>query len=282
MRLIEDATSMTETVRRWRSESQTIGFVPTMGWFHEGHLSLMRESVRKADKTVVSLFVNPRQFGPQEDLESYPKDLDRDAQLAEKTGVDILFSPSSDIIYPDGYQTNISVKNLSLGLCGGSRPGHFDGVTTIVTKLFNLVQPDIAIFGEKDYQQLAVIRQLVKDLNYNITIIGHPIVREHDGLAMSSRNKYLTGDSRKNALCLFRAIKHAQQRVRSSEIPVKSTELIEELLEIIHTTPHCDPDYIEIVDKVTLTATEIAESGNILALAVFVNEKVRLIDNTTL
>lgn len=282
MKCIEDALAMAGIVREWRKKGETIGFVPTMGWFHEGHLALMEESKKRADKTVVSLFVNPRQFGPQEDLTNYPRDHKRDAILAKRAGVDVIFLPTTETMYPDGYQTNISVQKLSKGLCGATRPVHFDGVATVVTKLFNLVQPDIAVFGEKDYQQLALIRQLTKDLNFNIEIIGHPIVREVDGLAMSSRNKYLDEQERKDVLCLSRALDHGRRRVSRSDSGVESNELIEELLAIIHSAPGCEADYIDIVDKTTLISTEIAEPGNILALAVFVNEKVRLIDNTKL
>lgn len=282
MKFVEDALTMASIVREWRKKDKSIGFVPTMGWFHEGHLSLMKASLIKTDKTVVSLFVNPRQFGPHEDLGNYPRDHQRDSNLAEEIGVDVLFLPTIESMYPEGYQTNISVQKLSLGLCGASRPVHFDGVATIVTKLFNLVQPDVAIFGEKDYQQLALIRQLTKDLNFNIEIIGHPIVREYDGLAMSSRNKYLDKHERENALCLFQTIQYAKKVVGKSEKEVSSKALINELSTIIQAAPGCEVDYVSIVDKITLNPTENAERGNILALAVFVNKKVRLIDNTLL
>jgi len=282
VKFVEDALTISGIVRDWRKKGETIGFVPTMGWFHEGHLALMKESIKKADRTVVSLFVNPRQFGPHEDLDNYPQDHHRDSALAEGIGVDVLFTPTLETMYPKGYQTNITVQQLSRGLCGASRPVHFDGVATVVTKLFNLVQPDIAVFGEKDYQQLALIRQLTKDLNFNIEIIGHPIVREVDGLAMSSRNKYLDKQERKNVLCLFQAIEYAKKRVGESENGVRTPELIAELLSIIQSAQGCVADYISIVDKTTLTPTEIAGPGNVLALAVFVNNKVRLIDNTKL
>lgn len=279
---VEDNKGITNIIRGWRQNNEIIGLVPTMGCFHRGHLSLMEESVANADKTVVSLFVNPLQFSPAEDLDSYPRDLQQDMQLAEKIGVDVLFSPKIDIMYPQGYQTNVSVQKLSSGLCGESRPGHFEGVATVVTKLFNLVQPDIAVFGRKDYQQLAIIRQLTKDLNYNIDIIGHPIVRESDGMAMSSRNKYLNTEGRKKGLCLFNALEYAKKKMSSAHATLKSSDLIKELFSIIEEAPGCKVDYISIVDKDTLATTTKAEKGNVLALAVFIDNSVRLIDNTVL
>ncbi len=282
MKFIDDAIAITEIVREWHRNDEVVGLVPTMGFFHEGHLALMEESIKRADRTVVSLFVNPLQFGPHEDLHSYPRDLQRDHRLAEETGVDILFSPTVEIMYPEGYQTKISVSKLSSGLCGKSRPDHFDGVATVVSKLFNLVKPDIAVFGQKDYQQLAIIRQLCRDLNFGIDIIGYDIVREDDGLAMSSRNKYLNSDERLNALCLFKALQYAKQRVGTGNNKLLSSKLIEELSAIINSTPDCEVDYVAIVDKKTLAATETASSGNQLALAVYINKKIRLIDNITL
>ncbi len=282
MKVIQSVKEISNIVSGWRREGETIGLVPTMGWFHEGHLSLMRMAREKASKLVVTLFVNPMQFGPSEDLGSYPRDLDRDRKLAELTGADILFSPPTEDIYPEGFQTQVSIKELSKGLCGASRPGHFNGVTTVVTKLFNLTQPDIAVFGEKDYQQLALIRRIVKDLNFNIAIIGHPIVREKDGVAMSSRNSYLTGDERKHALCLYTSILHAKKRVRESTDTLRSDTLKGEIEEIIQSTPGCTVDYVSIFDKDSLIASQTVDKDCMLALAVKINDRIRLIDNTPL
>jgi pantoate--beta-alanine ligase len=281
VRIIEDIAILNAQIKSWKKSHKTIGLVPTMGFFHDGHLALMKEAQRKTDRTVVTVFVNPRQFGPQEDLDKYPRDISRDTALAKAAGVDLLFCPSADAVYPAGYQTTVSVLQLSQGLCGASRPGHFDGVATILVKLFNLVQPDIAVFGEKDYQQLALIRQLVMDLNFPIDIIGHPIVREADGLAMSSRNKYLEGEERANAVCLYTALQHAVKCIRQKE-QVATEDLIADLKIILHEKEGCKVDYISIVHPQTLKKKTIAEKGDIVALAVFINNKIRLIDNITL
>ncbi len=282
MKIVTSVQEITDLVSQWKKEGACIGLVPTMGWFHEGHLALMRLARKKADKVIVSLFVNPMQFGPSEDLESYPRDIERDYKLASETGADILFSPPVEDIYPGGYQTTISVKELSVGLCGGSRPGHFDGVTTVVAKLFNMTQPDIACFGEKDYQQLAVIRRMVKDLNYNLEIIGHPIVREEDGVAMSSRNTYLTNEEREHATCLYRSILHAQQRATHDSTNLTSETLIKDITNIIESTPGCVVDYVSIFDKDSLLPVSSIQRGAVLALAVVINSRIRLIDNTSL
>ncbi len=279
MEIINDVAEMAEVVSRWRREGETIGLVPTMGWFHDGHLSLMKLARKKADKVIVTLFVNPIQFGPSEDLDSYPRDLERDRLLAEDTGADVLFTPNAEVMYPDGFQTKVVVKELTKKLCGASRPGHFDGVTTVVSKLFHLTQPDIAVFGKKDFQQLAVIRRMVRDLNFNITIIGHPIVREEDGLAMSSRNSYLNKEERRHALCLYSAIQYAQKRVKESEAPFDSATLVGEIEERIHVTPGCRVDYVSIFDQDSLVPSQTVEASSVLALAVTINDRVRLIDN---
>ncbi len=278
---VEELPQAISQVKTWRDTEKTIGLVPTMGYFHEGHLSLMRKSHELADKTVATIFVNPRQFGPNEDLEKYPRNLDRDAQLAEEAGVDMLFCPSAATIYPTNYQTNITVDKLSQGLCGTSRPGHFDGVATVVTKLFNIITPDIAVFGKKDYQQLALIRQMATDLNYNIEIIGHDIVREKDGLAMSSRNKYLGEDERQEARCLYEALQMAVATI-SEKKHVDASVLKNTLRAFLEKTKSCTVDYIEIVDSITLQRKNIAQAGDILALAAYFNDKVRLIDNVEL
>ncbi len=278
---VEELPQAISQVKTWRESGETIGLVPTMGYLHEGHLSLMRKSHELADKTVATIFVNPRQFGPNEDLDKYPSNLDRDAQLAEDAGVDLLFCPSAASIYPVNYQTNITVTKLSQGLCGTSRPGHFDGVATVVAKLFNIIAPDIAVFGKKDYQQLALIRQMATDLNYNIEIIGHDIVREKDGLAMSSRNKYLGDDVRLEARCLYEALQMAVAIINEKK-QVEAAVLINTLKDFLEKTESCTVDYIEIVDSINLQRKNIAQAGDILALAAYFNDRVRLIDNVEL
>jgi pantoate--beta-alanine ligase len=282
MRLVQKNDELTHIVAAWRAEGKIIGLVPTMGWFHQGHLSLMEMAGSKADKVVVSLFINPIQFGQGEDLSTYPYDLGRDMRLAEKTGVDLLFAPAVADIYPAGFQTCVSLKKLTQGLCGASRSGHFDGVATVVAKLFNLVQPHLAIFGEKDYQQLAVIRQMVKDLNFNLEIFGHPIVRESDGLAMSSRNSYLNKEERQHALCLYTSLQYAKEQVKKAGSKLPVATLTEEVRRIINATPTCAVDYVEIVDKETLLPSEYIEKNSLMALAVKINNRVRLIDNALL
>ena len=255
---------------------ETICLVPTMGYLHEGHLSLSRRGCEVADKIVVSLFVNPIQFGPGEDLDSYPRNFERDAKLAEKSGADVLFCPEVKDIYPDGFQTTISVAGLTQGLCGASRPGHFDGVTTVVAKLFNIVQPDYAVFGLKDFQQLAVIKKMVHDLNWDISVIGHPIVREKDGLAMSSRNTYLNHEQREKALCLYKAIEFARKEVDSGRDD--ACNLQQEITKLVSGYGDVAIDYISIVDAVSLEKCKKVDRNSVLALAVKIG-RTRLIDN---
>ncbi len=264
---------------RTRNEGARIGFVPTMGYFHEGHLALMRRAKELADKLVVSIFVNPIQFGPQEDFAAYPRDLERDARLAEEVGVDVLFVPDDQEMYPPGYQTFVEVTELSKPLCGAKRPGHFRGVATVVLKLFNIVRPHLAVFGLKDYQQFLVIRQMVKDLNLDVEIIGHPIVREKDGLAMSSRNTYLSPEERQSALCLYQALRLAQEKIKEGNREVAA--LKEELSRFILSHPYTKIDYIEFCDPETLAPVDYINQKTLLALAVFVG-RARLIDNTIL
>ena len=206
MEIISDPKEMLARAYEWRGQELKIALVPTMGYFHRGHLSLMEYGKTVSDKLVVSLFVNPAQFGPSEDLDRYPRDLERDAAQAREVGVDVLYTPAAAAMYPRGYQTYVEVEQLSQGLCGASRPGHFRGVATVVLKLFNQVQPDTAIFGEKDYQQLAVIKRMAADLDLTVKVVGRSIVREADGLAMSSRNTYLNPEERTAALCLYRSL----------------------------------------------------------------------------
>ena len=281
MKIIEEGFALADHINTWKRAGKTVGFVPTMGFLHEGHLALIRMAQQHSDIVVVSIFVNPKQFGPGEDLEKYPRDIERDIELAGNRNVDILFMPTQEEIYPPGYQTTISLPDLAKPLCGKSRPVHFDGVATVVAKLFNLVQPDVAVFGKKDYQQLTLIRQMTIDLNFRIQIMGHPIVREVDGLAMSSRNKYLDQQERKDALCLFQGLQHAHQQIQEKE-KLPAATLIDQVAQILNTPKSCRIDYIEVVDAISLANKETAEKGDIMALAAFFNEKVRLIDNITL
>ena len=265
---------------RWvediRGQGQTIALVPTMGFFHDGHLSLMREAGKLADNVVVSLFVNPTQFAPGEDLDSYPKAFDEDVAKATKSGVTVLFCPEPDEMYSPGCQTSVIVSGITQKLCGKSRPHHFAGVTTVVSKLFNLVRPHVALFGEKDYQQLAVIRRMVEDLNFQVDIVGHPIVREDDGLAMSSRNSYLSKVERQQALCLWHSLQEARKSVCGGE---RESAVIESVVrETIYSHGHCQIDYIELINKNTLESSARIDDDVILVLAVRIG-KTRLIDN---
>lgn len=279
MNVVETIAGLREIVRAWKRDGLRVGLVPTMGYLHEGHLSLMRCALDNSDRVIATIFVNPMQFGPDEDLDAYPRDLERDRLLAEQTGVDVLFCPAPDEIYTDNYQTLVRVQNLSQGLCGGDRPGHFDGVATVVAKLFNIATPDVAVFGMKDFQQLALIRQLVKDLNFVIEIIGHPIVREEDGLAMSSRNKYLSAEDRKAAVCLYQTIQSARQMYRSGTELLPGAAVEEMAVEKINSYPQCRVDYAKVIHESTLEPVETVDHKSVLALAVKVSGKVRLIDN---
>jgi pantoate--beta-alanine ligase len=276
MQIIHPLAEMTSWSNEVIDKSNTIALVPTMGYFHEGHLSLMRSASRLADKVVVSLFVNPMQFGAGEDLGSYPRDLERDSSMAVGENVDILFVPEASEIYPPDFNAHVRVEGITYTLCGSSRPGHFEGVTTVVAKLFNIIKPHIAVFGQKDFQQLCVIRKMVRDLDWDIEIVGHPIVREEDGLAMSSRNTYLSAEDRKKALCLYRSIIHAEERFAGG---LTDTGLLKsEIHDIIMANPGVAVDYISVVDKDTLADREKIDTGCVLALAVRVG-RTRLIDN---
>lgn len=276
MKVIEKISAMKEISNLWRSKGYKISFVPTMGFLHAAHLALVKKAKELGDKTVVSIFVNPLQFGPTEDFKEYPRDLERDLKLLKKEKVDVVFVPTVEEMYPSDFQTYVEVIKLTQGLCGAYRIGHFKGVTTVVLKLFNIVKPDIAIFGEKDYQQLQVIKQMVKDLNLDIEIVGHPTVREEDGLAMSSRNIYLSKEERKSALSLYKALSMAQKLVK--EGTKDSKKLKKEMEGFIHSYPFTKVQYIEFVDPDTLEPVEIIDRPVICALAVYVG-KARLIDN---
>ncbi len=276
MDVISNLDLMTKWSQARRDAGQSIAFVPTMGCLHAGHLSLVREACRQADLVVVSIFVNPAQFGPDEDFECYPRTFDDDLRLLREIGVDVLFVPKARDIYPDGFQTNVRIGGVSQGLCGASRPGHFDGVATIVAKLFNLVAPHKALFGEKDFQQLAVIRAMVRDLNFNLDIVGHPIVREDDGLAMSSRNRYLNGEERKSALCLYNALQNTRRQVENGEKNCRN------LLNSLQTEMAMDSlvnvDYLQIVNDLTLRECKMVDESAVLLMAVKIG-RTRLIDN---
>lgn len=268
-------------MRAWSREQRVLGkkiaLVPTMGFFHQGHLSLMRMAARHGDAVVVSLFVNPIQFGPNEDLDRYPRSFTKDCELAGQEGVAVVFAPEAADMYPAGFQTTVSVEQLSRSLCGADRPGHFNGVTTVVSKLFHLVQPDMAVFGQKDFQQLSIIRRMVRDLDMGIEILAHPIVREPDGLAMSSRNVYLNEQQRRSALSLSGGI--ALARSLYTDGLLDTAVLKEKVREHILSYPGAAVDYISFVDRSSLEPVDRADQETLLALAVSIDGRVRLIDN---
>ena len=279
MDIISDPHDMQGRARRWRGQGLKVVLVPTMGFFHAGHLSLMEYGRTIGERLVVSLFVNPAQFGPQEDLGRYPRDLDRDVRLARDAGVDCLYTPEAGAMYPPGYQTYVEVESLSRGLCGASRPGHFRGVATVVLKLLNQVAPQAAVFGEKDYQQLMVITRMAADLNLDTEIVGRAIVREPDGLAMSSRNTYLNPEERASALCLYRALVAARELAATG---VRSREdILAAVGQIINAAPGARIDYAALADPTTLEEVEAIRGEARLLLAVWINT-TRLIDNTLL
>ena len=267
-------------MRTWSDTMQrggeSVSLVPTMGYFHDGHLSLMDLGKKEASTLAVSLFVNPTQFGENEDLDAYPMDIDRDLALAEARGVDAVFLPGRDEIYPQGYQTTISLEQLPHHLCGLSRPVHFGGVATVVTKLFNIVRPQVAIFGSKDFQQLQIIRQLNRDLNFDIKIIGAPIVREPDGLAMSSRNAYLKPEERESALSLSRSRVKVREMINAGERDPK--KIIQKMTTFIESFDHTRIDYINICNPTTLEDVKTIAGDTLYALAVHVGN-ARLLDN---
>ena len=257
----------------------SIGLVPTMGFLHAGHISLVKRARQECDHVVVSIFVNPTQFAPNEDFASYPRDLDRDAALVKEAGAELVFAPLDDVMYPEGYQTYVTVEEVTKVLEGAMRPTHFRGVTTVVAKLFNAVQPDKAFFGQKDAQQVAVLSRMVKDLNYNLEMVVCPIVREKDGLALSSRNTYLDESQRKAALVLSRSLREARAAFASGERSVKA---IREAMDgVFAGEPAAKVQYISIADTVTLQEIDSIESKALVSMAVYMG-KTRLIDNTVL
>lgn len=276
MKIVKTIQEVRDIVNSWRKEGLSVGFVPTMGYLHEGHQSLISKSVSQNDRTVVSIFLNPIQFGPTEDLDSYPRDPERDAKLCEETGADLIFRPDVDEMYFDDFCTFADMDILTKNLCGKSRPTHFRGVCTVVLKLFNIVKPDRAYFGQKDAQQLAVIKRMVRDFNLDIEIVGCPIVREPDGLAKSSRNTYLNPDERKAALVLSRSLKKGMDVIKTGE--TDSKKIIAAITEVINTEPLADIDYVSVVDAISMKDVENLESDVLVAIAVRIG-KTRLIDN---
>jgi len=276
IQIVSTVEDVRNVVKAEKAKGKTIGFVPTMGYLHEGHASLIKKAKEQNDFVIVSIFVNPTQFGPNEDFSVYPRDLDRDSKISEDAGANLIFHPTVDIMYPEGAKTVVEVSGVTEGLCGASRPGHFKGVTTVVTKLFNIVAPHRAYFGEKDAQQLAVLQKMVIDLNIDIELVPCPIMREDDGLAMSSRNVNLTKEDRSAALVLSKSLKAAKEKILQGE---KNVDTIQSLIKnIIEQEPRVTIDYIEIVDGFTLETIEKINGKILIALAAKVG-KVRLIDN---
>ena len=275
MKIVSTIEEVRAQVREWKKEGKTVGFVPTMGYLHEGHASLM-DAAGENDKVVVSIFVNPMQFGPNEDLASYPRDLEHDAKVCEAHGVDLIFHPTPEEMYGDNFYSYVDMNVLTEELCGLSRPVHFRGVCTVVAKSFNIVTPDKAYFGQKDAQQLAVIKRMVKDLNMPLTIVGCPIIREEDGLAKSSRNTYLSPEERKAALVLSRSIFLGKKMVEQGE---QNCQKIKDAMTAeIEKEPLAKIDYVKIVDLSTMQQVETTEHGVLAAIAVYIG-KTRLIDN---
>lgn len=276
MKIVGTVKEVREQVKEWKKQGLSVGFVPTMGYLHEGHKSLMDAARKGNDKVVVSIFVNPMQFGPTEDLATYPRDLDHDAALCESAGVDLIFHPEAEEMYEKDFCSYVDMTGLTEGLCGKTRPIHFRGVCTVVNKLFNIVTPDHAYFGQKDGQQLAVIKRMVRDLNMDIEIVGCPIVREEDGLAKSSRNTYLSSEERKAALILSKTVALGKELAKTEK---DANKVVEAMKKNIETEPLAKIDYVEAVDALSMAPVEKLEGTCMLAMAVYIG-KTRLIDNT--
>ena len=276
MNILGSISEVRQIVKEWRKEGLTVGLVPTMGYLHEGHKSLIDKAVKENDRVVVSVFVNPIQFGLTEDLASYPRDLERDAKLCEEAGANLIFHPEKEEMYFDDFSSFVEVQGVSKGLCGKSRPIHFRGVCTVVTKLFNIVKPDRAYFGQKDAQQLAVVKRMVRDLNMDIEIIGCPIIREEDGLAKSSRNTYLSPEERKAAVILSKSLKLGKEAIEKGERDSK--KIIDIITNNINTEKLAKIDYVEIVDPLSIENIDKIENSALVAMAVYIG-KTRLIDN---
>lgn len=276
MKIVGTVKEVREQVKEWKKQGLSVGFVPTMGYLHEGHKSLMDAARKGNDKVVVSIFVNPMQFGPTEDLATYPRDLDHDAALCESAGVDLIFHPEAEEMYEKDFCSFVDMTGLTEGLCGKTRPIHFRGVCTVVNKLFNIVTPDHAYFGQKDGQQLAVIKRMVRDLNMDIEIVGCPIVREEDGLAKSSRNTYLSSEERKAALILSKTVALGKELAKTEK---DANKVVEAMKKNIETESLAKIDYVEAVDALSMAPVEKLEGTCMLAMAVYIG-KTRLIDNT--
>lgn len=276
--LIKEITELRKLIKSWKKEGLSIGFVPTMGALHEGHESLIKRAVKENDKVVVSVFVNPTQFGPNEDYDSYPRDIEKDLELCKNADASVVFNPEPNEMYYDNKSTTVSVANLTSVLCGSKRPGHFDGVCLVVSKFLNIVTPDRAYFGQKDAQQVAVIRRMVRDLNIDVEIVACEIIREEDGLAKSSRNIYLSKEERKSALVLSRSLKIAREALISGE---RNADFIKKaMIEEINKEPLAKIDYVEIVDSESLENVDTIENNILIPIAVYIG-KTRLIDNFT-
>ena len=276
MKIVGTVKEVREQVKEWKKQGLSVGFVPTMGYLHEGHKSLMDAARKGNDKVVVSIFVNPMQFGPTEDLATYPRDLNHDAALCESAGVDLIFHPEAEEMYEKDFCSFVDMTGLTEGLCGKTRPIHFRGVCTVVNKLFNIVTPDHAYLGQKDGQQLAVIKRMVRDLNMDIEIVGCPIVREEDGLAKSSRNTYLSSEERKAALILSKTVALGKELAKTEK---DANKVVEAMKKNIETEPLAKIDYVEAVDALSMAPVEKLEGACMLAMAVYIG-KTRLIDNT--
>lgn len=276
MKIVGTVKEVREQVKEWKKQGLSVGFVPTMGYLHEGHKSLMDAARKGNDKVVVSIFVNPMQFGPTEDLATYPRDLDHDAALCESAGVDLIFHPEAEEMYEKDFCSFVDMTGLTEGLCGKTRPIHFRGVCTVVNKLFNIVTPDHAYFGQKDGQQLAVIKRMVRDLNMDIETVGCPIVREEDGLAKSSRNTYLSSEERKAALILSKTVALGKELAKTEK---DANKVVEAMKKNIETEPLAKIDYVEAVDALSMAPVEKLAGTCMLAMAVYIG-KTRLIDNT--
>lgn len=276
MKIVGTVKEVREQVKEWKKQGLSVGLVPTMGYLHEGHKSLMEAARKDNDKVVVSIFVNPMQFGPTEDLATYPRDLDHDAALCESVGVDLIFHPEAEEMYEKDFCSFVDMTGLTEGLCGKTRPIHFRGVCTVVNKLFNIVTPDHAYFGQKDGQQLAVIKRMVRDLNMDIEIVGCPIIREEDGLAKSSRNTYLSSEERKAALILSKTVALGKELAKTEK---DANKVVEAMKKNIETEPLAKIDYVEAVDALSMAPVEKLEGTCMLAMAVYIG-KTRLIDNT--
>lgn len=276
MRVVHQISELKKTIKEKKEKGHSIGFVPTMGFLHEGHLFLLKTARKENDLVVISIFVNPLQFGEGEDLEEYPRDLKKDMELAYEVGCDLIFAPPVQEMYPPGYATFVDVETLTENLCGATRPGHFQGVTTVVTKLFNLVQPDRAYFGQKDAQQALILKKMVKDLNMNLDLIVLPTVREEDGLAMSSRNSYLSSQKRREAAILYRSLQQVQEMIAEGE---RDAATIKKTITMtIENNASAEIDYIEITDTINIKPLAILEGECLIALAIKFGE-TRLIDN---